>query len=195
MTHCLDCGAERDDDQCLACGLTSAAAEVMLRRRLVRRTAWFLVGSILFVPASHAFPPLELDGVLIFGGALFFVVLGLGLWMVQRARRRQEIEVLKRIYFGLLPVPWILASMLFINGKFDTTPLRHEPASVVGKFSMPGLLKTQRLVVTSWREGRQVEHVLVTTDDYNRFQVGDRVVVGVENGLMGIPWVYAVYRP
>jgi hypothetical protein len=195
MTHCLDCGAERDDDQCLACGLTSAAAEVMLRRRLVRRTAWFLVGSILFVPASHAFPPLELDGVLIFGGALFFLVLGLGLWMVQRARRRQEIEVLKRIYFGLLPVPWILATMLFINGKFDTTPLRQEPAAVVGKFSMPGLLKTQRLVVTSWREGRQVEHVLVTTDDYNRFQVGDRVVVGVENGLMGIPWVYAVYRP
>ena len=46
--------------------------------------------------------------------------------------------------------------MLFINGKFGTTPLRHEPAAVVGKFSMPGLLKTQRLVVTSWREGREV---------------------------------------
>ena len=99
MTRCLYCGAERDADQCLACGLTSAAAEVMLRRRLVWRTAWFLVGAVLFVPVSQAFPPVEIDGILIFVGVLFFVVLGLGMWMVNRARQRQEIEVFKRIYF------------------------------------------------------------------------------------------------
>jgi hypothetical protein len=195
MTHCLNCGAEREVDQCVACGLTSEAAEVVLRRRLVQRTAWFLVGSVLFVPASHAFPPLELDGILIFVGVLFFVVLGLGLWMVQRARRRQEIEIMKRVYFGFLPVPWILAALLFVNGKFDATPHVHENASVVGKFSMPGILKTQRLIVTSWREGRSLEHVLVSSDDYNRFQVGDSVVIEMQNGLVGIPWVYAVYTP
>jgi len=195
MTHCLNCGAEREADQCLACGLTSAAAEVMLRRRLVWRTAWFLVGSVLFVPASHAFPPLELDDILIFVGVLFFVVLGLGLWMVQRARRRQEIEVMKRIYFGFLPVPWILAAVLFFNGKFDNTPHLYETTAIVGKFSMPGLLKTQRLIVTSWREDRSVEHVLVSADDYNRFHVGDKVVIEVQDGMVGIPWVYGVYRP
>ena len=64
MMRCLDCGAERETDQRLACGLTSAAAEVMLRKRLVRRTAWFLVGAIIFVPASQASPPLEEDGIL-----------------------------------------------------------------------------------------------------------------------------------
>src|SRR6202163_2408067 len=100
MNRCLDCGAERDTDQCQACGLTSAAAEVMLRRRLVRRTALFLVGAVVFVPVWQAFPPVELDTILIFVGVLFFVVLGLGLWMVNRARLRQEIEVLKRVYFG-----------------------------------------------------------------------------------------------
>ena len=47
----------------------SEAAEVMLRKRLVHRTAWFLVGAIIFVPASQAFPPLEEDGILIFMGA------------------------------------------------------------------------------------------------------------------------------
>jgi hypothetical protein len=195
MTRCLYCGAERDADQCLACGLTSAAAEVMLRRRLVRRTAWFLVGSVVFIPVSYAFPPLELDGILIFVGALFFVVLGLGLWLVRRARKQQEIEILKRIYFGFLPVPWILASMLFFNGKFDTTPRQRETVSVVRKFSMPGLFRTQRLVVTSWRAGRDVEHVNVNADDFNRFQVGDQAVIQLQNGLVGIPWVYAVYRP
>jgi hypothetical protein len=179
----------------MACGLTSAAAEVMLRRRLVRRTAWFLVGSIFFLPASRAFPPLEINGIVIFVGAVFFVAFGLGLWMVQRARQHQEIELIKRIYFGLLPVPWILAGLIFANGRFDTGPPRREVASVVSKFSMPGILRTQRLVVTSWREGRRVEHLFVGRDDFNRFQVGDEIVVELENGLVGIPWVYAVYRP
>ena len=167
----------------------------MLRKRLVQRTAWFLVGSVLFVPVSRAFPPLELDGILVFVGALFFFVLGLGLWMVQRARKRQEIEVLKRIYFGFLPVPWILAGLLFVNGKMDTTPTRQATTSVVGKFSMPGLMGNQRLIVKSWRQGRDAEHVEVSRDDFNRFQVGDEVVIQIQNGMAGIPWVYGVYRP
>jgi len=195
MTHCLYCGAEREADQCLSCGLTSAAAEVMLRRRLVWRTAWFLVGAVLFLPVCEAFPPLELDKILIFVGGLFFVVLGLGFWMVERARRRQEIEVMKRIYFGFLPVPWILTVMLFVNGKFDTQPPRPETASVVGKFAMPGISRTQRLVVTSWREDHPVERVPVERDDYQRFQVGDSVVVEMQNGVVGIPWVNSVHRP
>jgi hypothetical protein len=195
MTRCLHCGAERDEDQCLVCGLTSDAAEVMLRKRLVQRTAWFLVGSILFVPVSRAFPPLELDGILTFVGALFFLVLGLGFWMVQRARKHEEIEVLKRIYFGLLPVPWILASLLFINGKMDTSPTRQATTSVVGKFSMPGPMGNQRLIVKSWRQGHDAERVQVTRDDYDRFQVGDQVVIQIQNGMAGIPWVYGVFRP
>jgi hypothetical protein len=195
MTSCLYCGADRASDQCLACGLTSAAAEVMLRRRLVWRTAWFLVGAVVFVPVCQAFPPVELDSILIFVGVLFFVVLGLGLWMVSRARLRQEIEVLKRVYFGFLPVPWILAGLLFINGKLDTTPPQRETTSVIGKFSMPGVLRTQRLVVASWREGRRIERVPVSRDDYDRFQVGNTVVVQIQQGVAGIPWIYGVYRP
>ena len=195
MTRCLNCGAERAADQCLACGLTSAAAEVILRGRLVRRTAWYLAGAVVFVPASQAFPPLELDAILIFGGGLFFAVLVLGLWMIQRARGKQEIEVLKRIYFGFLPLPWILAVLLFVNGRLDTTPPQLQTTSVVGKFRMPGALRTQRLIVRSWRPGRRFERVMVARDDYDRFQVGDAVVVQMENGVAGIPWVYGVYRP
>src|ERR1700739_2243075 len=99
MTRCLDCGAERDTDQCQACGLTSAAAEVLRRRRLVRRTALFLVGAIIFVPASQVFPPLEEDGILIFVGVLFFLVLGLGLWMVKRARGGREVDMITSLSF------------------------------------------------------------------------------------------------
>ena len=195
MTRCLNCGTERAADQCLACGLTSAAAEVILRGRLVRRTAWFLFGAVLFVPVSQAFPPLEIDSILIFVGVLFFAVLGLGLWMIQRARAKQEIEVLKRVYFGFLPLPWILSALLFVNGRLDTTPPQLQTTLVVGKFRMPGALRTQRLIVRSWRAGRRFERVMVARDDYDRFQVDDGVVVQVEEGLAGIPWVYGVYRP
>jgi len=196
LTRCLNCGAERDADQCLACGLTSAAAEVMLRGKLVRRTALFLLGAVLFVPVSQAFPPLELDGIMIFVGVLFFTVLGLGFWMIRRARERKEIEVLKRIYFGFLPLPWILSAMLFANGKLDMAPPLSQTTEVVGKFRMPGIvLRTQRLVVLSWRPDRRIERVMVTPDDFDRFHEGDDVVVQVGNGAVGIPWIYGVYRP
>jgi hypothetical protein len=102
---------------------------------------------------------------------------------------------LKRIYFGFLPLPWILSALLFVNGRLDTGAPLIQTTSVVGKFRMPGALRTQRLIVRSWRDGRRFERVMVTRDDYDRFQVGDAVVVQVERGLVGIPWVYGVYRP
>lgn len=166
----------------------------MLRRRLLLRTAWFLVGAVAFLPASQIYPPLELDAILIFVGVLFFLVLALAVWIERRAWRHKEVEALKRIYFGFVPVPWLLAGLLFANGKFDTAPPTRRVAPVVGKFSMPGVLRGSRLVVLSWRDGRRLERLPVDRDDYDRFQRGDTVVVQVQDGVVGIPWVYGVYR-
>jgi hypothetical protein len=194
MTRCLDCGSERTADQCPYCGLTSAAAELVMRRRLVRRTAFFLVGIIVFVAASQVFPALELDSILIFGGLVFFCTLALGYWIDLRARKHQEIEVLKRIYFGMIPVPWIFAGMLFLNGKLDTSRPIRVPATVVGKFATGGLPRSRRLVVTSWRGGKQVERIAVDQNDFDRFQKGDDIVVQAQKGAFGVPWVYGVFR-
>ncbi len=194
MTRCLNCGADRTADQCEGCGLGSAAAEVALRRRFSNRTAIFLLGALAFVVAAGRYPPLELDGILIFVGVLFFVTLAFGLWMERRAVRHLEVEALKRVYYGLVPVPWLLAVLLLGNGALDHPLPTSHTTRVVGKFAMRGPVPSRRLVVVSWRDGRRFERVPVAREDFDRFQPGDAVVVRVEGGLVGIPWVYSVYR-
>lgn len=195
MTRCLNCGSDRTADQCQSCGLTSAAAEVVLRGRLVRRTAVFVIGALLFVPASQVFPPLELDAILIFVGVIFFIGIGFAALIDIRSRQRGDVEVFKRLFFGLIPLPWIVAGLLITNGKFDTATQERLPARVVSRFNMPGLVfRSRRLVVTSWREGHEYERLPVDSYDFDRFQPGDAVFVGLQPGILGIPWVYGVYR-
>lgn len=194
MMHCLDCGAERLADQCPACGLTTAAAELVVRRRLVKRTAFFLVGIIAFVGSSQIFPALELDSILIFGGLLFFCSLALGYWIDYRARKHKEIEVMKRIYFGMIPVPWIFAALLFLNGKLDASRPIRVPATVVGKVATGAFPRSRRLIVTSWRSGRRFERIAVDQNDFDRFQRGDDIIIQAQKGAVGIPWIYGVFR-
>jgi hypothetical protein len=60
---------------------------------------------------------------------------------------------------------------------------------------MKGIVRgSRRLVVRSWRESHRFERLAVDMDDFDRFRVGDGVVVAVEPGALGIPWYYGVYR-
>jgi hypothetical protein len=196
MTRCLDCGSERIADQCPACGLTSAAAEVMFRTRFLKKTAIFLAGSLLFPYVSQIYPPLDLDLMLVFFGILFFLALTLAIFLERSARKRQDIEVMKRIYAGFIPLPWILGALLFVNGRLDSQRnIVYHPTEVESRFNMRGIVRgSRRLFVNSWRSGQKVERLAVDTDDFDRFQKGDAVSVGVEPGALGIPWYYGVYR-
>lgn len=192
--NCLHCGAPLESGVCSACGLDLESGAYALRKKLLNRLAIFLLGAIAFFPAIAYYPPLELDIMLIFLGTLFFFSLGLGIWLDRRTRRQEESEVQKRIFFALVPVPWLLAALIFFNGWFDSSTLRDQPTTVVSRFAMPGVLRNSRLVVRSWRAGRSIERVPVSRDDYGRFADGDEVVVRVGDGLVGIPWVYGVFR-
>jgi hypothetical protein len=192
MTRCLNCGADRQRDVCDTCGLNSTAAEFVLRRKLLNRTAFFLLGAIAFVVAAGRYPALELDGILIFVGVLFFLTLGLAMWVERLALKHKEIEAMKRVYYGLIPIPWLLGVLLFANGALDGSKPHIEEARVVSKFAMTGPVPSRRLVVTSWRDGHLVERVPVDRTDYERFSSGDVVDVKVEDGLVGIPWVAGV---
>ena len=111
------------------------------------------------------------------------------------ARNLQEIELLKRIYNGFVPLPWILAATLFVNGRLDSQKnVAYYPTVIVGRFNMKGIVKgSRRLIVKSWREGENID-LAADQDDFDRFQEGDAVSVGVAPGALGIPWYYGVYR-
>jgi hypothetical protein len=168
----------------------------MFRRRFLKRTAVFLAGSLAFPYISQIYPPLDLDLMLVFFGVIFFVALAVAVVLDRRARNRQELEVLKRIYAGFIPLPLILAATLFLNGKLDSPKnVTYHPTTVDGRYNMPGIVRgTRRLFVHSWRDGQNYERLAVDADDFDRFRAGDSVVVGVEPGALGIPWYYGVYR-
>src|SRR5271157_5844407 len=136
MTRCLDCGAVRTSDECPVCGLTSAAAEFVFRRRLLLQMAIFLTGSLLFPYVSQIYAPLD-----------------------------------------------------------SPKNVSYHAATVDSRYLMKGVVRgTRRLVVSSWRAGHRYERLAVDLDDFDRFRPGDKIVVGVEPGALGIPWFYGVYR-
>ena len=168
----------------------------MFRQRLMRQTGVFLLGSLAFPYISQIHPPLDLDWILVFFGIAFFLALTLAIFLERRARNHQEIEILKRVYSGFVPLPWILAATLFVNGRLDSPKnVVYYPTAVVGRFNMRGIVKgSRRLVVRSWRGEQKVERLAVDMDDFDRFHEGDLIVVGVEPGALGIAWYYGVYR-
>jgi hypothetical protein len=196
MTRCLDCGAAREVDQCPLCGLTSAAAEVMFRKRLIKQTTFF-PGRFAAVSLRDPYLSAARSGP--DAGLLWRAVFcRVDHRRVSRSPRRkhQDIEILKRIYAGFIPLPWILAAAIFLNGRLDAPGrVAYVPAEVQGKFLMKGLVRgSRRLVVHSWRPDQKFERLPVDPDDFDRFAVGDRIEVAVEPGVLGIPWVYGVYR-
>ena len=195
MTRCcLNCGAEKPAEPCESCGFAAALSEFVFRRRLLYSTAIFLLGAVTFFPASNFYPPLEADGMMIFLGLVAATAMMLAVRLERKAHRGESVEVLRRIYRGLLPMPWLLSILLVLNGRFDSsTPVR-EVTRVVSKFAMPGLVHPRRLIVNSWRPGQRYERVPVDEDDFARFRPGDSVEISVQGGLVGIPWVYSVLR-
>jgi len=134
--------------------------------------------------------------MLVFFGLLFFLALTLAVILESRARQHKELEVLKRIYAGFIPLPWILAATLFLNGKLDSQKnLVYYPTVVESKFNMKGIVRgSRRLLVRGWRPGQKIERLAVSADDFDRFDEGDAVTVAVEPGAIGIPWYFQVYR-
>jgi hypothetical protein len=194
VTRCANCGAEMTSPACENCGLNRAEAGRAMRRSLVNRLGIFLLGAIAFLVPCFLYPPLDLDGILIFFGVIFFITIGLAMWAERRSIRSQEVELLKHIFQSLVLIPWLFGALLLANGALDRSPPQDYEARVISRLAVPGILPIHQLIVTSWRDGHAVERLAVTRQDFERFQVGQRIEVRVEDGLASIPWLFGVYN-
>lgn len=199
MKHCPNCAAPLadavgDEDACPACGLTPGEADAVTRRKFLNRAVVFLLGVLSFLLVSARYPPLEVDGMMTFIAAIFMLIAVVALWMTFPGSRHVVSEVLRRIYYGLAPVPWLLTGILLVNGALDHAPPENCTTSVIARRAVPGPWAGHRLIVYSWRDDHRIERLSVTANEYAEFAPGDRVTVHVKPGLIGIPWVESVYR-
>src|SRR5260221_9666404 len=136
----------------------------------MRQTGFFMLGSLALAYIIEIDPPLDLDLILVFFGLIFFGALTLAVVLERRARNHQEIELMKRVYNGFIPLPWILAATLFINGRLDSQRnVVYYPTVVEGRFNMKGIVKgSRRLVVRSWRGGERGERLAGEIDEFDR---------------------------
>ena len=65
--------------------------------------------------------------MLIFVGVVFFVGIGLAVLIDQRARQRGDVEIFKRLFFGLVPLPWIVAILLSRTESLTPLPPTASP--------------------------------------------------------------------
>lgn len=174
--------------------MAPADAEDAARRKFRNRAIIFLLGVLSFLVVSARYPPLEVDGMLTFVAAICLLLAVVGLWMQRSAAGHLESEILRRIFYGLAPVPWLLAGIVLVNGALDHAPPENCTTSVIAKRAVPGPWAGHRLVVYSWRDGRRFERLSVTANEYGAFAAGDRITVHVKPGIIGIPWVESVYH-
>jgi hypothetical protein len=194
VNHCVNCGSELTGAECERCGMDVFEAERSTRRGLMNRLAIFLLGAIGFLVPCFFYPPLEVDRILIFIGVVFFAALALAFWAERRVLRHEYAELLKRLFYAMVPIPWLLGLLLLANGALDRSPPQDFNVKVVSRFAMPGILPMHQLVVTSWRDGHDIERIYVSKQDYDLFQDGDPIDVRVRDGLASIPWVFGVYH-
>src|SRR2546430_11679093 len=59
-----------------------------------------------------------------------FRSLTLAVILDRRARKHQELEMLKHVYSGFILLPWILAATLFVNGDRKSTRLNSSHSQI-----------------------------------------------------------------
>ena len=84
----------------------------------------------------------------------------------------------------------ISGAALAANCAFDQSPHRIVTAPIVGKNDVSPVFNSYSLMVQSWREGRAVESVRVSEEDWEFAGVdSDCVSLLLRDGLFGFPWV------
>jgi hypothetical protein len=124
--------------------------------------------------------------------ALFFV--SCVPYLAQVSRKKWVLPAVVRKTCILAGVVFIVSSaVVFLNGALDQSSVQTR-ARVIGKHVYTGGRggTSYSLDLTSWRQGRDKENVIVNRETFRAVQAGDSVIVGVHPGAFSLPWYSAV---
>jgi hypothetical protein len=83
----------------------------------------------------------------------------------------------------------LIGLLIFLNGGLDRSPGSDVRAMVIEKAAPIGYREAQYdLTVSSWRPGRRVEYLNVSSREFARAMVGKRIIVELHKGYFGLPW-------
>ncbi len=154
--------------------------------------AAMLLGVLILNLANFGYPLLDHTVFTVF--AVLVAIPFLGYIYIKR-RKAQGVEVwpLMRLNTQLLFVPLLWALVVLANGALDRSPSQAHSSVVIKKHESKGKGGTcYFLEVSSWRQGRSSEELKVKDETFERFQIGDQVVVETCHGLFGIVWVKSI---
>lgn len=122
------------------------------------------------------------------------------LWIaIDRARlatlktRGAGVALLTLVGLCVMPMFWAGGSVYLINEHFDQSPVAWHATEVVAKDSGGSSIPGFEIRVAAWDDSRaEPLTIKVWKDDYEAFEVGMPVRVGVRDGALRIPWVAAV---
>jgi hypothetical protein len=83
----------------------------------------------------------------------------------------------------------VIGVLLFLNGRLDRSTPNDVSARVIHKIAPLGYRQAQyHLTVSSWRPGRSIEDLNVSSRVFERARVGKNVTVELRTGYFGLPW-------
>jgi len=152
----------------------------MFRRRFLKPRYFFLPGRCVSLRQPDL-SPLDLDLMLVFRRHILRRA-GIAVVLDRRARNRQDLEVLKRIYAGFIPLPWILARRILQWEIGYTKKLSYHAATVDGRYNRPGVVRGTRRLSCARGRDRSTKgwRWMPTTSTVSRLAIPGSV--GVEPG-------------
>jgi hypothetical protein len=189
MPKCAPCGIEFRGRRCFACGESPVAAAKAVNKELQKYSYPLLAGLFGILAATHYYPPLDSDPLLIAGLCVFFLPMMMHIVIAARKRLRSDSGRLRTAYLCSGGSLILLAAFILSNGAMDGSPVRSVRTSTVHKSTAHGRYSSTRtVVVSSWRPGRSQEKLQVNSRTYQSVWVGELVEVQVHAGFFRLSW-------
>ena len=185
MEHILRTGAAHQQSQ----ERTPSRRE--LNKQIQRRLYVLFIGLFGGLLAESAYPLVDRGAVSVLRGLLFLLPFVVHITLAVRKRLAANIDRLRRVYSSCGAVLLGVAAVLGLNGLLDRAPSRSVRTSIIHKHvttPAKGGGITHVLDVSSWRPGRDEEHLLVSSSEYWGTAIGNLVVIEVHPGRFGLSW-------